>query len=92
MLVATAVVGYQPDWFFPAAMVIEGAHYLPFTFLYGMRAFALLAAIMVGAGVVVALWIPASFSTGGWFTGVLLIGFAFVARWMIGDEPITGER
>lgn len=86
LLVATAVVGYRPDWFFPAAMVIVGAHYLPFTFLYGMRAFAVLAAIMVSAGVALALWIPVPFAAGGWLTGSLLVGFAIVSRWMLVGE------
>lgn len=92
LLVATAVVGYRPDWFFPAAMVIVGAHYLPFTFLYGMRAFAVLAAIMVGAGVVLALWIPVPFAAGGWLTGSLLVGFAFVSLRMIAVEHLAAEE
>lgn len=36
LLVAVAAAGYREEWFFPASMVIVGAHYLPFTFLYGM--------------------------------------------------------
>ena len=33
LLVAMAAGGYRAEWFFPAAMVIVGAHYLPFAFL-----------------------------------------------------------
>lgn len=40
LLVALAVTGYRVDWFFPAAMVIVGAHYQPFGFLYGIRLYA----------------------------------------------------
>jgi len=33
---------YRLNWFFPAMMILLGAHYLPFVFLYGMRMFAVL--------------------------------------------------
>ena len=80
LLVALAAAGYQQDWFFPASMVIVGSHYLPFVFLYGMRLFAVLASIMVFGGVVLALWVPESFSAGGWFTAMVLVVFAFLLR------------
>jgi len=32
------------NWFFPALMVLVGAHYLPFASLYGMRMFLFLSA------------------------------------------------
>lgn len=31
-----AAVLHNVNWFYPAFMVIVGAHYLPFVFLYGM--------------------------------------------------------
>ena len=77
LLVAVAAAGYRQDWFFPAALVIVGAHYLPFTFLYGMRLFAVLGGVMVASGVVLALWVPAPpSSTGGWIGAALLALFA----------------
>ena len=36
-------------------MILLGAHYLPFVFLYGMRMFAVLAAILVGGGILIAM-------------------------------------
>ena len=39
-------------------MVIVGAHYLPFVFLYGERLFAVLAAILVCLGVAIIFWAP----------------------------------
>ena len=33
---AGAAALHRPSWFFPACLVIVGAHYLPFVFLYGM--------------------------------------------------------
>jgi hypothetical protein len=61
------------EWFFPAFMIALGAHYLPFTFLYGMPLFIGLCAVLVGGGLSLALWGPAVFSLGGWITGVVLV-------------------
>ena len=41
-LVAAATL-HRVNWFYPAFMLVVGAHYLPFVFLYGMRIFAALA-------------------------------------------------
>ena len=54
------MLGGRSDLFFPACMVIVGAHYLPFVFLYGMRLFAVLAALMTLVGVLLlgmAVWL-----------------------------------
>jgi len=80
LLVALAAAGYREEWFFPASMVIVGAHYLPFTFLYGMRLFAVLGGVMVFGGVALALSGTGPFSLGGWLTGTLLVAFAFLLR------------
>jgi hypothetical protein len=69
---------HRQDWFYPAFMVVVGAHYLPFVFLYGMWSFAVLAALLIGCGVWIGLTMPAGFSTGAWVTGALLLAFAFV--------------
>jgi hypothetical protein len=62
LLVAVAAAGYREEWFFPASMVIVGAHYLPFTFLYGMPLFAVLGGLMTLGGLALALWLPNAFS------------------------------
>lgn len=80
LLVALAATGYREDWFFPAAMVIVGAHYLPFVFLYGMRLFAALGAMFVVGGLILAVWLPLPFATGGWFGSGTLVLFAFLLR------------
>ena len=72
--------------FFPAAMVVIGAHYLPFITLYGMRVFGVLAAALVLGGVGLALYGPAVFSLGGWLTAAILIVFAFAVRQMVLHE------
>ena len=79
LLVGAATL-YKMEWFFPAAMIVVGSHYLMFLTLYGMRMFAVLAAILVMAGAGLGLYGPSIFSIGGWFTGVVLIVFAFIGR------------
>ena len=88
LLVAVAAAGYRVEWFFPAAMVIVGAHYLPFVFLYGLPLFGVLAGVLTFAGVALALWGPDGFSLGGWLTGAVLVGFAFLLR-RFADEPTS---
>jgi len=90
LLVAMAAGGYRAEWFFPAAMVIVGAHYLPFAFLYGMPLFAVLAGLLAFGGVALALWGPDHFAVGGWITGVVLVGFAFLLR-RAARGPTTDE-
>ena len=78
-----AVGRYRLSWFFPAMMILVGAHYLPFVFLYGMRMFALLAALLVGGGMAIALYASSEFSAGAWYTGVVLLVFAGIGRTMV---------
>ena len=78
-LVGAAAV-HRLNWFYPAFMIVVGAHYLPFIFLYGMRQFGALAAILIGAGTLMGLYYSSIFSLGGWFTAVVLLVFAFVGR------------
>jgi uncharacterized protein DUF7010 len=66
--------------FYPALMILLGAHYLPFIFLYGMRMFAVLAAILVGSGVIIGQRFPASFTLGAWVGGATLFVFAWLGR------------
>ncbi|MBP7961025.1 MAG: hypothetical protein KBG20_00540 [Caldilineaceae bacterium] len=85
LLVGAATL-YQESWFFPAAAIVVGAHYLPFITLYGMRLFGILAAILVVAGAGLALYGPDIFSLGGWVTAVVLIVFAFLGRQIVVQE------
>lgn len=77
---------YQPNWFYPALMILLGAHYLPFVFLYGMRMFAVLAAFLLGGGVIIAMHLSSSFSIGAWYTGTLLLIFAAVGKSQVHKE------
>ncbi|QBB72329.1 hypothetical protein ELE36_19230 [Pseudolysobacter antarcticus] len=73
---------YKNAWFYPAFMVAIGAHYLPFSFLYGMRQFIILAAIMMASGLLVGLYAPSVSTLGAWFTAALLLTFGLV-HWRI---------
>jgi hypothetical protein len=79
MPVAGAAALHDINWFFPAFMVIMGAHYLPFSTLYGMRSFVWLGAAMWTGGIVVGWWVPELAVLAGGVTGVVLIGFGLVA-------------
>lgn len=79
--VAAAAALYDVNWFYPAFMVIMGAHYLPFSLLYGMKVFIPLGAAMWFVGLVLGFWAPELAVAGAWFTGLVLIGVGvFAAR------------
>jgi hypothetical protein len=69
---------HRLDWFYPALMIVVGAHYLPFVFLYGMGSFAVLAGLMISSGTWLGMRGPHDFALGGWLTGALLLVFAFL--------------
>jgi hypothetical protein len=80
MLLLVPVGFYNLNLFFPALMVLLGAHYLPFATLYGMRMFLFLAGILIAMGVVVAHYFSGTFSLGGWVAGLALFVFAWIGR------------
>jgi hypothetical protein len=80
MLLLVPVGFYKLNWFFPALMILVGAHYLPFATLYGMRMFLFLAGILIAMGVVIALWFSGTFSLGAWVGGLTLFAFAWIGR------------
>lgn len=71
---------FRLNLFYPAMMILLGAHYLPFVFLYGMRMFAVLAALLASGGIVIAMYFSSSFGVGAWYTGALLVLFAGIGR------------
>jgi len=77
---------YRLDWFFPALMILVGAHYVPFVFLYGMRMFAILAAFLVASGLLLAMYSPGIFSAGAWITSGALLAFAAVGKAISASE------
>ena len=71
---------YKAAWFYPAFMIAIGAHYLPFSFLYGMRQFIVLGAILITVGLLIGLYAPGPSTLGAWFTAGLLLVFGFLHR------------
>jgi len=61
LLVGAATL-YRENWFYPASMVVVGAHYLPFIFLYGMPQFGILAGLLIAGGIGIGLYKPNVFS------------------------------
>lgn len=80
MLLLVPVGHYYLNWFFPALMILVGAHYLPFATLYGMRMFLFLAGILMAEGIVVAHFFSRSFSLGAWTAGATFFVFAWIGR------------
>jgi hypothetical protein len=80
MLLLLPVGQFRLNWFFPALMILLGAHYLPFASLYGMRMFLFLAGILIAMGVVIALYFAETFSLGAWVASLTLFVFAWIGR------------
>jgi hypothetical protein len=78
-LIAAATL-HRSNWFYPAFMIVIGVHYLPFMFLYGMPQFGALAAALIGAGLLIGLYVPSIFSLGAWIGAALLLIFALIGR------------
>ena len=89
MLLLVPVGLYNLNWFFPALMILLGAHYLPFATLYGMRMFLVLGGILIAAGVVIAQHLSETFSLGAWVGGVALFIFAWIGRSIATREAST---
>jgi len=80
---------HRLNWFYPALMIVVGAHYLPFCFLYGMRAFAVLGGLMLVAGLMIGTYASSSFTLGAWVSVVLLLAFAAYGLQVSGRETAT---
>ena len=81
---------YRKEWFYPAFMVIVGAHYLPFIFLYGMWQYSVIAAVLICAGIALGLTGLGGLAGGGWFTGAVLLAFAVPLRQVALSETQRG--
>jgi hypothetical protein len=74
------------DHFFPAFMILIGAHYLPFVFGYRMITFGILAVILVALGTFISLVYPLSFSIPAYITGGILLVFAALHYYHVKKE------
>ena len=77
---------HRLNWFYPAMMIVVGAHYLPFVFLYGMKHFAVLGGLMVGGGILLGLYVRDCFTIGGWLTGATFVLFGVVGGYLVRRE------
>ena len=67
VILAALVFLERPEWFFSFAACVVGAHYLPFMFLYGMKEYGVLAAVLVVLGLGLAFE-PQGVTTAAWIT------------------------
>jgi hypothetical protein len=73
------------NWFYPAFMIIVGAHYVMFIHLYGMWQYGVLAAALIGGGIALVVPRSASFALGGWLAGAALVIYG-VLIWITHPE------
>jgi hypothetical protein len=78
LLVALVLGAYEPALFFPASLIIVGAHYLVFVSLYGMRLFAVLAGVLIALGTLVLFLLPSLGSISGWLSAAVFAIFAVI--------------
>ncbi|HXV85697.1 MAG TPA: hypothetical protein VD793_03305 [Gemmatimonadales bacterium] len=84
--VVGAATLYREEWFYPAFMVVLGAHYLPFVFLYGMRLYGVLAGLLVAGGLYLGTQVSGPHALGAWVTGTILLVFALLGRASVRGE------
>jgi len=65
-VIGTVLLTYNQEWFYPAAMIVVGTHYLPFITLYGMKIYGALSILLVLSGLGLALYGPPIFSLYGY--------------------------
>ena len=86
VLVAIALGSYEPQLFFPASLIVVGAHYLLFIFLYGMRLWAFLAATLAAVGLGGLFWQPVLADLSGWIGAGVFLAFS-VPLYLAGRDP-----
>jgi len=74
--VVGAAAVHKLGWFYPGVMIVVGAHYLPFAFLYGQTRWLVLAGVLIVAGLLIGLYHSQSFTLGGWVTGAAFLVFS----------------
>jgi hypothetical protein len=88
LLVAVALGSYAPELFFPASLIIVGAHYLTFISLYGMKAFAVIAGALVLLGTIALFVVPAIAPISGWMgAGIFAIFVPILYKAGTAEQP-----
>jgi len=78
LLIAVALGSFEPMLFFPASLIIVGAHYLVFVSLYGMRVYAFLAGALILPGLSALFVIPELGRISGWLGAAVFLLFTVV--------------
>jgi hypothetical protein len=81
---------HNVNWFYPGCMIIVGAHYMPFMFLYGMWQFGVLAAALMAGGVLLGTQMPHEFALGGWLAAAAMLLFGMFAGRLARRERLAG--
>lgn len=76
LLIAIGLGSYEPVLFFPASLIIVGAHYLVFISLYGMRLYAALAGALILLGVIALFLVTELGGISGWLGAAIFLLFA----------------
>jgi hypothetical protein len=75
---------YRLGWFYPALLIVVGAHYLPFVTLYGMLEYYVVGGLMIGAGLAIGYYAPENFTLGAWTGAGILLMSAYVLLRAVG--------
>ncbi|MCY7288345.1 MAG: hypothetical protein LH624_08875 [Cryobacterium sp.] len=86
LLIAIVLGAYEPLLFFPASLIIVGAHYLVFISLYGIRLYAVLAGVLVAIGAATLFWFPNLGAVSGWIGAAV---FAVFTVLLVCDRTVT---
>jgi hypothetical protein len=76
LLVAIVLGSFAPELFFPASLIIVGAHYLVFISPYGMKIYAVLGGALVVIGAAAIFVVPDIGSVSGWVGAVVFLASA----------------
>lgn len=85
-LVFMAVAGDRTHLFYPAFSILIGAHWLPFTYVYAMKSFAIFAGVFVLTGIVFGFMLTESFSACGFVVGGVLVVFSVINLQLVRRE------
>jgi hypothetical protein len=80
------LTGENANLFYPALTVIVGAHFLPFIYAYKMKSYWVLASLLVLVGSLFGFVIKSNFEYSAYFTGSILLFFAFINRYLVKKE------
>jgi hypothetical protein len=87
-----AAILHNVNWFYPAFMLVTGAHYLSFILFYGMNQFGILAGVLIAGAIALVTLVPEAFSAGGWFTGIVLILYAILVWQTVASRLLQHAR